>query len=377
MARSRLQPSEEGCPGRIAPLAALPVFWELRGRRVIVAGGSAGAAWKAELLAAAGAEVHVFADEGQMSEAMRELTGPSEHRTASGIVHHPRTWTPDSFAGMALAIADCADETEAEAFCRTADGFGVPANVIDRPAFCRFRFGSIVNRSPVIVSISTDGAAPILAQAIRRRIETLLPATLGTWAEVAQRIRERLNERLLPGPLRRVFWEGFVDRVLAGGEPPGEGIADALLGEADTLAARPPGGHLCFVGAHPTDPELLTLKAVRALQSADVIFFDDDIGSGVLELARREAERVPLGTGAGGNPLLPDEALALVLAGKRVVRLCSSDLVDPAPEAAPAGWLRQRGVTVEAIPGVATTGQEVGWFGANHNVAYGMLQLRA
>lgn len=377
MPRRRLQQSEEGCRGRIAPLAALPVFWELRGRRVIVAGGSEGAAWKAELLVAAGAEVHVFADEEQMSEAMRELTGSLEHRPASRIIHHPRAWTPDSFAGMALAIADCADETEAEAFCHAADAMGVPANVIDRPAFCRFRFGSIVNRSPVIVSISTDGAAPILAQAIRRRVETLLPATLGAWADIAQKIRERLHERLSPGPLRRAFWEGFVDRALVGGEPPEEGMAAALLDKADTLAAEPSGGHLAFVGAHPSDPELLTLKAVRALQSADVIFFDDNIAGGVLELGRREAGRVPLGARAGGEPVLPDEALALVLAGKRVVRLGTSEVMDPEREVAEVGWLRQRGVTVEAIPGVATTGQEVGWFGANHNVAYGTHQLRA
>lgn len=154
-------------------------------------------------------------------------------------------------------------------------------------------------------------------------------------------------------------------------------MAAALLNEADTLAAEPSGGHLAFVGAHPSDPELLTLKAVRALQSADVIFFDDDVAGGVLELARREAGRVPLAMGRGGTPVLPDEALTLAVAGKRVVRLCSSDLVDPTCEAAQAGWLRKRGVTVEAIPGVATTGQEVGWFGANHNVAYGTLQLRA
>lgn len=362
MPRRPLQQSENGRRERIAPLAALPVFWELQGRRVIVAGGSEGAAWKAELLAAAGAEVHVFAVEAQMSEAMRELTGTPGHRPASCVVHHPRAWTSDIFAGMALAVADCADEDEAEAFSRAADAMGVPVNVIDRPAFCRFRFGSIVNRSPVIVSISTDGAAPILAQAIRRRIETLLPAALGSWADLAQRIRERVHERLSPGARRRVFWEGFVDRALVGGEPPDEGAGDALLVEAETLAARSSVGHLAFVGAHPTDPELLTLKAVRALQSADVIFFDDDVAGGVLELARREAGRVPLGTRAGSKPMLPDEALTLVLAGKRVVRLCASDVVDPAREAARAGWLRQRGVTVDVIPGVATQGQEAGWF---------------
>lgn len=377
MARRHLPPSETARRERIAPLAALPVFWELRGRKVIVAGGSDAAAWKAELLAVVGAEVHVFADEEQMSEAMRELTGYSQHRTACRLIHHPRTWSADNFAGMTLAIADCPDEIEAEAFCRAADAFGVPANVIDRPAFCRFRFGSIVNRSPVIVSISTDGAAPILAQAIRRRIETLLPATLGAWADIAQRIRGRLNDRLLPGPLRRLFWEGFVDRALAGGEPPEEGTAHALLDEADSLAAEPSGGHLAFVGAHPSDPELLTLKAVRALQSADVIFFDDNIAGGVLELARREARRVPVDTREAGKPALSDEALTLVLTGKRVVRVCSAGVVDPVLEAVQAGWLRQRGVTVEAIPGVATTGQQVGWFGANRNVACGTLQLRA
>ncbi len=116
------------------------------------------------------------------------------------IIHHDQAWHEGVFRDAAIAIADCYDRSEAEAFFRAGRGAGVPVNVIDKPAFCAFQFGSIVNRSPVVVAISTDGAAPILAQAIRRRIEALLPPALKHWATVAQAIRDRVNARLKPAP---------------------------------------------------------------------------------------------------------------------------------------------------------------------------------
>ena len=221
-----LQPQRNDAPARMEALAKLPVFWSLQGQRAIVAGGSDAAAWKAELLAACGAEVHVYAPE--LSETFAALVGDAQGGAAiapsadgdrtdrpGGYVHHPRDWDSAAFAGAALAIADCEDDADAQSFHEVARAAGVPVNVIDKPACCQFQFGSIVNRSPVDVAISTDGAAPILAQAIRRRIETLLPRSLKSWAELAQGLRERVNERLLPGPQRRAFWERFVDRAFA------------------------------------------------------------------------------------------------------------------------------------------------------------------
>lgn len=157
-------------PERVAPLAKLPVFWALEGKRVIVAGGSDGAAWKAELLAACGADVEVFCAEDELSDTFRALLEEQDR-----MVLHSHCWHIGIFENAALALADCETEDEAKAFYCAAKAAGVPVNVIDKPAYCQFQFGSIVNRSPVVVAISTDGAAPILGQAIRRRIETLLP----------------------------------------------------------------------------------------------------------------------------------------------------------------------------------------------------------
>ncbi|MBM7325108.1 uroporphyrinogen-III C-methyltransferase, partial [Agrobacterium sp. S2] len=195
-------------PARMEKLAKLPVFWGLEGKRVVLAGGSDGAAWKAELLLACGAELHVFCERGDLSETFAGLVVRSTR-----LHFHAMRWHSGIFANAELALADCETDTEAAAFHAAARAAGVPVNVIDKPEFCQFQFGSIVNRSPVVVSISTDGAAPILAQAIRRRIETLLPPSLRDWGALARTIRERVNLRLTPGPSRRLFWEKFVDRA--------------------------------------------------------------------------------------------------------------------------------------------------------------------
>ena len=179
---------------RIEPLATLPVFFDLTGRRVAMAGGSAAAAWKAELLAAAGADVILHAPKAEIGDEMAALlaAGPA----AGSLTHLDRPWALDSFRNAALAVGDCADEAEAQAFACAARDAGVPCNVIDKPDFCSFRFGTIVNRSPAVIGISTDGAAPILGQAIRRRIETLLPRALSGWAALAATVRRSEERRV-------------------------------------------------------------------------------------------------------------------------------------------------------------------------------------
>ncbi|CAH0342189.1 siroheme synthase CysG [Rhizobium sp. CECT 9324] len=371
------QPNERPRPERVAPLAKLPVFWALEGKTVIVAGGTDGAAWKAELLAACGALVHVYCPEDELSEVMASLIdahspadepisplegemsgrtdGGSPTRTG-GIVCHPHHWHADIFKNASLALADCETDEEAESFHTAARAAGVPVNVIDKPAFCQFQFGSIVNRSPVIVSISTDGAAPILAQAIRRRIETLLPQALKGWAELARDIRERVNERLAPGPQRRTFWERFVDHTFASNQSPEEGVERVLLTEAESLSEAPATGRVTLVGAGPGDAELLTLKAVRALQSADVILFDDLVSSEVLELARREAKRMLVGKRGGRESCKQDDINAMMVnfakAGKRVVRLKSGDPMIFGRAGEEIARLQAEGIPVDVVPGI-------------------------
>jgi len=338
---------------RMAPLAKLPVFWALEGKRVIVTGGSDAAAWKAELLAACGAEVHVYAQElSEMFEAL--VARPAEH-PGGRFIHHALPWHPGIFAGAELAVADCEDEADAMALASAARVAGVLVNVIDKPAFCRFQFGSIVNRSPVVVSISTDGAAPVLAQAIRRRIETSLPQSLKAWAEIAQSLRETINKRLLPGQQRRSFWERFVDRAF-GPAPDSQSEAGILADVTAVANTRNDKGRVTLIATHPDDVELLTLKAVRALQAADIILFDDRISADVLELARREAERRPVERRQDLKIAASDDIIeamaASANAGKNVVRLT----VDNSAASREVAFLGTRGIPVNIIPCVVAAG---------------------
>nr|WP_272214656.1 bifunctional precorrin-2 dehydrogenase/sirohydrochlorin ferrochelatase [Marinicella sp. W31]MDC2880286.1 bifunctional precorrin-2 dehydrogenase/sirohydrochlorin ferrochelatase [Marinicella sp. W31] len=159
-------------PARMEDLAVLPLFFRLKGKAVLVAGASEAAAWKAELLVATGADVTVFLGREAPAEELRALEAEGKLRLCE--TH----WSEADWRDMHLALGDCDNDAKARAFRARAKAEGVPVNVIDKPAYCDFQFGSIVNRSPVVVGISTDGAAPILGQAIRRRIETLLPKAL-------------------------------------------------------------------------------------------------------------------------------------------------------------------------------------------------------
>ena len=319
---------------------------------MIVAGATAAAAWKAELLAAAGADVHVYAPE--LGEEMASLfdRGASD----GAFHHHLRPWSLDCFQGAAFALADAADAAKARAFYCAARSAGVPVNVIDKPAFCQFQFASIVNRSPVVIGISTDGGAPILGQAIRRRIETLLPQSLAQWGQLAKDMRDAVSARLSPGPQRRAFWERFAERAFGPAPEAGETRQlAALLAEAG-LAGASKQGRVTLVGAGPGDAELQTLKAVRALQSADVILFDDLVTDDVLELARREAKRMMVGKRGKRESCrqtdINELMLSLARQGKHVVRLKAGDPMIFGRAGEEIEMLTRHGVAVSVVPGV-------------------------
>jgi len=335
---------------RIGALATLPVFFDLAGKPVLVAGGSDAAAWKAELLASCGAEVHVFSPTDDLSDAFRGLLDQIS------VVHHDCAWQAAYFSSFAMAVGDC-EADEAREFHDRAVEAGVPVNVIDRPEYCQFKFGSIVNRSPLVIGISTDGAAPILGQAIRRRIETLLPPSLKSWAQLAQTVRAHVTATLHSPAQRRNFWERFVDRAFGAGEPAENAITD-LFADADRIDSGVSGraGHVTLVGAGPGDAELLTLKAVRALQAADVILFDDLVSDEVLELARREAKRMLVGKRGGRTSCRQEDINAMMLnfakAGKRVVRLKSGDPMIFGRAGEEIEFLGRQGISVSVIPGI-------------------------
>ncbi|MFN3172362.1 MAG: siroheme synthase CysG [Hyphomicrobiales bacterium] len=338
----------KAAPARMEPLAVLPVFLTLQGKRVVLIGGTDAAAWKAELLAAAGAHVDIYAVALELEMAELLAKGAS----AGSITWHQRPWSIDCLAPAACAVADARDDEEAKALVCAARGAGVPINVIDKPAFCQFQFGSIVNRSPVVVSISTAGAAPILGQAIRRKIETLLPRALQGWAQLAQSVRAQVMNRFPAGALRRAFWERFVDQAFSGSQVPS--TVDETLFQA--RISYDEAGRVTLVGAGPGDAELLTQKAVRALQAADVILFDDLISDEVLELARREAKRMLVGKRGGRESCRQDDINALMIKlakqGKHVVRLKSGDPMVFGRAGEEIEALEAQNIPVSVVPGI-------------------------
>ncbi|MGL4241262.1 MAG: siroheme synthase CysG, partial [Beijerinckiaceae bacterium] len=343
------QPVETPSP-RMGALATLPVFFKLDGKAVMLAGGDA---WKAELLAATGAIVHVF--EPNPPDAMLVLAAEKPDQ----VRIHLRSWSIHDFALKALAVGAIAGDDEARAFRCAARAAGVPVNVVDKPAFCDFSFGSIVNRSPLVIGISTDGAAPVFGQAIRMRIETRLPPGLARWAAAAKRWRERIEPLALAFRLRRAFWERFAATAMAAPErAPSDDDYRSML--AGTLAAQAEAGRgtVAIVGAGPGDPELLTLKAVRALQSADVVLHDDLVSNAVLGYARREARKIAVGKRAGRASCrqldICEEIVRHARAGKRVVRLKGGDPAIFGRLDEELNACRRAGFDPEIVPGVTT-----------------------
>ena len=349
MARSPRPPSQE--PARMGKLATLPVFLKLEGRRVVMAGGSEAVAWKAELFAAAGALVEVHAPEP--CEALLALAAGCDT-----IEIKLRALAPEDLAGAAAFIADAANDEEAAAFHAMARAVGLPVNVIDQPAWCDFQFGSIVERSPLVVAISTDGGAPVFGQMLRARIETLVPEGFRKWAQAAKDWRPRVTALNLDFRARRRVWELFARRAFTHPErAPDEADLEALLAEAAQAGApEARRGSVVLVGAGPGDPELLTLKAVRALQSADVVLYDDLVLPGSVDLARREAQRLNVGK-RGYKPSCTQEDITAMLVslareGKRVVRLKGGDPMIFGRAGEEIAALKAAGVDVEVIPGV-------------------------
>jgi uroporphyrin-III C-methyltransferase/precorrin-2 dehydrogenase/sirohydrochlorin ferrochelatase len=234
----------------------------------------------------------------------------------------------------------------------------VPVNVIDKPAFCDFSFGSIVNRSPLVIGISTDGAAPVFAQAVRAKLEALIPLGFARWADAARRWRRAVQSSGLSFPARRRFWQVFTAQAVTRPDhEPAAADFDAYMAVTREGSAAAEHGSVTLVGAGPGDPELLTLRAVRALQSADVILIDDLVAPGVLDFARREAKKMLVGKTGYGPSCKQEEINALMIslarAGKRVVRLKGGDPMIFGRASEEIEACREAGIAVEVVPGIS------------------------
>src|SRR6202521_1262931 len=339
-------------PPRMEALPRLPVFLALEGKRAVLAGGTAQAAWKAELMSAAGARVEVFAE-----APAEEMVALAERPPRGVIAIRRRRWTGGDFAGAAVAVGALEDDGEAAEFSAAARAAGVPVNVIDKPAFSDFAFGAIVNRSPLVIGISTDGAAPVFGMAIRAKIEAMIPRGFARWADAARRWRRAVFSAGLSHPGRRRFWQTFASYAATHPDrEPSQSDFDGFL--AETLDQRvADNGTVMLVGAGPGDPELLTRRAVRALQAADIIRVDALVAPAILDFARREAKKMLVGKTGHGPSCKQEEINALMVtlakAGKRVVRLKSGDPMIFGRATEEIAACRAAGIPVEVVPGIS------------------------
>ena len=328
-----------------------PLFLDLRERAVLVVGGGAAAARKADALAEAGAHVEALAE-----EPCRELRLMAER---GKVQLHRRGFHGDDVAGKVLVVAAGVSEALDAAVSAAAQRAGIPVNVVDRPSLCTFIWPAVVDRDPITVAVTSSGTMPVLARTVRARIEALLPANLGRLARFAEDFRDAVKATRPTGAGRRRFWERFLDgpvadTVLAGDERRAREQMLALINRRDETAAE--GGIVYLVGAGPGDPELLTLRALRLLQEADVIVHDRLVGPRLLDYARRDAERIYVGKARGAHALSQSEINRLLAdqarAGHRVVRLKGGDPFVFGRGGEERDHLLRQGIQVEVVPGI-------------------------
>ena len=332
-------------------MRTFPIFVSFVGKPPLVVGGGELAAVKARLLLKAAGTVDIAA-----SHVVPELAALAEGGHASLLSARPGI---DQLRGRPLVIAATEDNEEDARVSAIARALGVPVNVPDRPELCTFALPAIVDRGEVTVAIGTSGASPVLAQRLRAWLERELHPRLDALAKLAAEYRAPVAEKVPSGPPRRRFWEAVFEGAAAEAMLEGdEDRARALLGAAieEATEAAPAQGRVLLVGAGPGDPELLTLKAVRALKAADVILYDRLVGEGVLDHARREAELVPVGKAKGLHTVPQEKINALLIerakAGQTVVRLKGGDPFIFGRGGEELDALREAGVAIEIVPGV-------------------------
>ena len=330
----------------------LPIILDMRDRAAIVIGGGVVAARRAELLVRAGARVAVFAPE--LSDEFAELLSEANFR------HAPRDPEAEDLAGCSLCFIATEDETLIERARRNAKAAGALVNVADRPKLSDFIMPSIVDRSPLVIAVSTGGASPILGRMLKARLESMIPSAYGRLAELMSGFRLQAAAAIPTQTLRRRFWEGVLEGPIAEAALAGnEAAAQARLAaeiERWTEERPSPRGEVYLVGAGPGDPDLVTFRAFRLMQKADVVLYDRLADPRIMTLVRREAERIYVGK-RPDNHELPQEAISallvkLALEGKRVLRLKGGDPFLFGRGGEEIETLAEHGVPFQVCPGV-------------------------
>ncbi|MGI9245245.1 MAG: siroheme synthase CysG [Steroidobacteraceae bacterium] len=338
-----------------------PLFADLRGRRVLVVGGGAVAERKVRLLLEAGACVRLVApsiSSGLRQWALEYPAGTADAGTTRASLELiEEAFEPVHFAGALLVIAATDNANVNAAVAREGAQRDVLVNVVDVTELSSFIVPAIVDRSPLVIAISSGGVAPVLARLVRERLETLIDGSFGTLATLLERWRGRIKATLPVVDERRRFYERVVrGRVAAFVRSRNDAAAAAELQAELARGAGRARGSVVLVGAGPGDAGLLTLHGLRALQEADVILHDRLVSGEVLDLARRDAERIAVGKAAHAHSVpqqrINEIMLEHALRGRRVVRLKGGDPFVFGRGGEELEYLRAHGIPFEVVPGI-------------------------
>lgn len=329
----------------------LPIFLDVRGRTALVVGGGEIATRKVNLLLRTGARVRLVAP-----RLSAELQGLVDHEQ---IDYAARGYQDgDVSDGLVLAVAATDDHQVNMAVAAAAKAANLPVNVVDDPDAGSFIVPSIIDRSPVVAAVSTGGASPVLARLIRSRLESVIPAGYGRLAELAGRFRDKVKQTFANPKDRRLFWDrvlqsGVAERVFSGHMAEAEAVMEKELANTDPSHQM---GEVYLVGAGPGDPDLLTFRALRLMQQADVVVYDRLVAKPILEMTRYDAERIYVGKERANHAMRQEEINKLLARlakqGKRVVRLKGGDPFIFGRGGEEIDTLAAEGVPFQVVPAV-------------------------
>ncbi|MEQ1913700.1 MAG: siroheme synthase CysG [Sideroxydans sp.] len=324
----------------------LPVFQKVKGRLCLVVGGGAVGTRKAGVLLEAGAKVRVVAPEID-----------DELKSNANVEAVVARFEAKHFDGVTLIIAATNDRSVNKQVSELAQARNIPVNVVDDPELCSFIMPAILDRSPLMVAFSSGGASPVLTRMMRGKLESIIPHNFKRLAQFAERFRELVKQRVTNPPKRRLFWEDVLEgviaeKVLSGDEAGGEALLREMLDKEDNVLH----GEVYLVGAGPGDPDLLTFRALRLMQKADVVVYDNLVSKPIVEMTRRDAERIYVGKKRDDHTL-PQEEINLLLVrlakeGKRVLRLKGGDPFIFGRGGEEIETLAAEGIAFQVVPGI-------------------------
>ena len=324
----------------------LPIFMKVTGKLCLVVGGGEVAQRKAGVLLEAGATVRVVAPEIAPALATQQRVEAIVGRFA--VAH---------LDGVALVITATDERSVNRQVSEQAKLRNIPVNVVDDPDLCSFIMPAILDRSPLMVAFSTGGASPVLARMLRGKLETLIPQNYSRLAAFAERFRERVKQRVTDAALRRCFWEDALEgvvaeKVLAGDEASAEALLQQMLESGDNTRR----GEVYLVGAGPGDPDLLTFRALRLIQKADVVVYDNLVSKPILDMTRRDATRIYVGKKRADHTLPQEEINELLVRlaqeGKRVLRLKGGDPFIFGRGGEEIETLAEHAIPFQVVPGI-------------------------